>query len=461
MKKKWFIPGIFLIILLGGSIYLNLLLPVVTGYAAKNLASGIFVSGRTQESMENEDLLFSAIQYTRNTVDFEKKEVTSHFLWGKSKAVYLDGYGCTLAEDYSEEEIKGRNYPVLSALPENPDTASWPLGNLITDTIPPGLNMNKLDQVVKKVMTDSIPYKGTFALMIVYKGYPVTEVYRDDFGPGTRFLSWSMAKSITSALIGLRVKEGKLDVHRPLDIPEWKKDGRREITLDHLLHMTSGLDWNEDYGNLSDVTVMLHKKGDMAKYTAQKPLEHQPGTDWKYSSGTTNLVSLILRHSFESDDDYHRYPREALFNKTGMKSAIFEMDASGTFVGSSYVYATMRDYARFALLYLNEGKWMGEQLLPADWIHYTLSPAAGSDGKYGASFWLNRSGDQPDAPTDMYMCKGHDGQFIFIIPSRQLIVIRTGYSKHGEFDTNLMLKEILECLQKTDTSIKKVVSNES
>ncbi|MGV8140002.1 MAG: serine hydrolase domain-containing protein [Mangrovibacterium sp.] len=446
MKKKWFIPGIFLIILLGGSIYLNQLLPVITGYAAKNLASGVFVAGRTQESIENEDLRFSVIQYTRNTIDFEKKEVTSRFLWGRSKAVYLNGYGCTLVKDYPDEEIKGRNYPVLSARPENPDTIAWPMGNLTSDTIPPGLNRVKLNQVVNKVMADSLPYKGTFALMVVFKGYPVAEVYRSDFGPETRFLSWSMAKSITSALIGFRVKEGKLDLHRPVDLPEWKKDSRREITLDHLLHMTSGLDWNEDYGNLSDVTVMLHKEGNMGKFTAQKPLEYRPGTNWKYSSGTTNLVSLILRHSFELDDDYHRYPREALFNQTGMTSAIFEMDASGTFVGSSYVYATMRDYARFALLYLNEGEWMGKQLLPASWIQYTLSPAAGSGGKYGASFWLNCSGDQPDAPKDMYMCKGHDGQFIFIIPSRQLIVIRTGYSQHGEFDTNLMLKEILECI---------------
>jgi hypothetical protein len=283
--------------------------------------------------------------------------------------------------------------------------------------------------------------------MVVYKGYPVAEAYRKDFNSGTRFLSWSMAKSITSTLIGLRVKEGKLDIHRPLDIPEWQADQRREITLDHLLHMNSGLNWNEDYGNLSDVTLMLHKEGNMGNFAAQKSLEYPAGTNWKYSSGTTNVVSLVLRNSFQSVDDYYRYPREALFNKTGMKSAIFEMDASGTFVGSSYVYATMRDYARFALLYLNEGRWMGKQVLPADWIQYTRSPAGGSNGKYGAFFWLNLSGDQPDAPKDTYMCKGHDGQYIFIIPSKQLIVIRTGYSKHGEFDTNRMLKEILECLE--------------
>jgi len=446
MNKKQIILVFFLLILSGGGFYLNGLMPVITGYAAKNLASGIFVAGRNQESLENEDLRFSFIQYTSNTVDFEKKEVTSRFLWGKSKAIYLEGYGCTLVEDYSEEEIKNRHYPILPSFPENPDTIAWPMGNQIPDTFPWEINRQKLDQVVNQAMTDSLPYRGTFALMVVYKGQPVAEAYRNDFGPDTRFLSWSMAKSITSTLIGLRVKEGQMNIHQPLNIPEWQKDARGEITLDNLLHMNSGLRWNEDYGNLSDVTVMLHKVGDMGNYTAQKPLDYTAGTNWKYSSGTTNLASLILRQSFPSDADYYRYPRQALFNKIGMKSAVFEVDASGTFVGSSYLYATMRDYARFALLYLNQGNWLGEQILPSDWINYTVSPTAGSDGKYGAFFWLNLSGDQPDAPKDAYMCKGHDGQYIFIIPSRQLIVIRTGFSKKGEFDTNLMLKEILECL---------------
>jgi CubicO group peptidase (beta-lactamase class C family) len=324
------------------------------------------------------------------------------------------------------------------------------MGDLISDTVPQGINLQKLDQVVSRIMADTLPYKGTFALMVVCKGRPVAEVYRDDLSPDTRFLSWSMAKSITSSLIGLRVKEGKMDIHRPLDIPEWQADGRREITLDNLLHMNSGLDWNEDYGSLSDVTVMLHKEGDMSGYTARKPPGDPVGTTWEYSSGTTNLTCLMLRRSFPSDDDYYRYPRQALFNKTGMRSAVMELDASGTFVGSSYLYATMRDYARFALLYLNRGNWLGEQLLPAEWIDYSLSSAPGSNGKYGAFFWLNRSGDQPDAPEDTYMCKGHDGQYIFIVPSRQLIVIRTGYSKHGEFDTNLMLKEILECVESSE-----------
>ncbi len=445
--KKRIILAVILIALLSGGIYLNSLMPIITGYAAKNLASGIFVAGRSQESLEKEDLNFSFIKYNRNTVDFEKKEVTSRFLWGKSKAIYIKGFGCTLVKDYTGEEIRNRPYPVVGALPENPDTIPWPMGDLVADTIPAGINMEKLGKAVKQAMADTIPYKGTFALMVVYKGQPVAEMYRSDFTPGTRFLSWSMAKSFTNALIALRVKEGKLDINQPLNLSEWQNDERKNITLNNLLHMNSGLKWNEDYGNLSDITIMLHKFGDMGAYTAAKPFAYPADSVWVYSSGTTNLASMILRRSFASDAGYLRFPREALFNKIGMKSAVFETDASGTFVGSSYLYATMHDYARFALLYMNKGNWLGEQLFPENWVDYTVQPANGSKGKYGAFFWLNLSGDQPDAPKDTYMCKGHDGQFIFIIPSRELIVIRTGYSKKGEFDTDLMLKGILKSLE--------------
>ncbi|HBL75977.1 MAG: hypothetical protein A2W90_11210 [Bacteroidetes bacterium GWF2_42_66] len=445
--KKRIVFIVVLIILLSGGFYLNQLMPVITGYAAKNLASGVFVAGRSQKAMEREDLNFSFIKYTRNAVDREKKEVTSRFLWGKSKAVYIDGYGCTLVKDYSEEEIKNRPYQRVEALPENPDTIPWPMGDLIADTIPVGINLDKLDKAVEQAMADTIPYKGTFALMVVYKGHPVAEVYREDFTPGNRFLSWSMAKSFTNALVGLRVKEGKLDINQPLNLDEWQNDERKNITINNLLHMNSGLEWNENYGNLSDVTIMLHTVGDMGTYTAQKPMVHPADSVWVYASGTTNLVSRVLRRSFSSDADYYRFPRETLFNKIGMRGAVFEVDASGTFVGSSYLYASMRDYARFALLYMNKGNWLGEQLLPENWVDYTASEAKGSAGKYGAFFWLNLSGDQPDAPKDTYVCKGHDGQFIFIIPSRELIVIRTGYSKKGEFDTNGMLKGILESLE--------------
>ena len=252
-----------------------------------------------------------------------------------------------------------------------------------------------------------------------------------------------MAKSYTNALVAMLVKEGKLDINQPIGFPEWKADGRNGITINHLMHMNSGLDWNEDYGNNSDVNIMLHKIGDMAQYTIDKKLLYKPDSVWVYSSGSTNIVSKIIRSKFNTDSAYYTFPYKSLFEKIGMHSAIWEVDASGTYVGSSYIYATMRDYARFGLLYLNDGCWLGERLLPEGWVDYTRKTANGSEGKYGAFFWLNYSGiDYPDVPRDMYCCRGHDGQYIYIIPSKQLVVVRTGFSKKGMFDYNAFLKNI-------------------
>ncbi len=446
MKKK-IIVAVIAILLAAGINYVHRILPVVTGYAAKNMASGVFVAGRTQESLENEDLNFSVIKYTNNTVDFEKKEVTSRFLWGKSTAIYIDGYGCTLVKDFSKEEILNRNYPKSEVITENQDTIPWPMGDLIKDTVPEGIDLQKLEQAVLQAMADTIPYKGTFALMVVYKGQPVAEVYRDDFNKENRFLSWSMAKSITNAIAGLMEKDSLINIHEPLMLDEWTNDERSKITLSNLLRMNSGLKWNEMYGNLSDVTIMLHKVGDMAKYTAKQEAKYPPDSVFVYSSGTTNLVSKILKDAFPTENDYYNYPDKELFNKIGMHSAIFEMDASGTFVGSSYLYATMRDFARFGMLYLNNGVWEGEQILPKGWVDYTTTVANGSNGQYGAFFWLNHSSDLPDAPEDTYLCRGHDGQFIVIIPSKELVIVRTGYSKRGEFDLNATVRGILESIE--------------
>ena len=442
MKKRIVLYAL-LIIFLGAVFYLNLLMPIITGYAAKNLASAVFVAGRSQESMEKEDLNFSFIKLTSNTVDRDKKEVTSRFLWGKSKAIYIEGFGCTLAEDFSENEIKSRPYQHVDKMLFDPDTVSWPMGDLLADTVPSGVNINQLNHALNLAMSDTVPFKGTFSVLVVYKGQLLAEVYRDDFSAENKFLSWSMAKSFTNALVGIRVKEQKMKLNDPLDISEWQNDERKKITLNNLMQMNSGLAWNEDYGNLSDVTVMLHKEGDMGLYTLQKEFKFPADSVWVYSSGSTNLVCRVLRKTFANDADYFLFPQKALFNKLGMRSAVFEVDASGTFVGSSYLYASMRDYARFGLLFLNDGNWLGEQILPEGWVSYSTQPANGSDGKYGSFFWLNQSLEYPDAPKDMFLCRGHDGQYICIIPSKELVIVRTGYSKKGEFDLNLFLKEIL------------------
>lgn len=439
---------LLLIILLGGFLYMRPLIPIITGYAAKNLSSGIFLGNRTQESLEDNDLNFSFIRFVKNSVDSRSKSVKSRFLWHTSRTTFVNGYGSILLNDYTVGDIQARPYPIVPHLPEHPDTIAWPMGDLIADTIPSGIDLQQLNMAMEQAFVDTIPYKGTFAVMVTYKGQPVAERYAEGFGPENLFLSWSMAKSFTNALTGIMVKEGKLELDAPADIEEWLQDERRQITIRHLMQMNSGLEWNEDYGNSSDVNNMLHKEGDMAKFAISKQLEYAPGSVFEYASGSTNIVSSLMRKAIGNDADYLAFPREKLFNRIGMRSATFEVDASGTFVGSSYLYASLRDYTRFGLLYLNNGNWLGEQILPDDWVEYTTTAANGSEGNYGAFFWLNKTGKEyPNVPRDMFCCRGHDGQFIYIIPSKELVIVRTGFSKEGEFDQNGFLAGILDAIR--------------
>lgn len=447
MRKRIIFIAIFFIGITYIFYVLNNLAPIITGYAAKNLASGIFVGNRTQESIEKEDLYFFPIKLNKNKVDYEKKEVISRFLFWTAKAIYIDGFGCTLVHDFTEDEIRARAY-TTSVLPElNTDTIAWPAGDRIADTIPTGIRMDKLTEALDLAFVDTVPFKGTFAVAVAYKNQLVAERYGEGLSADNLFLSWSMAKSYTNTLIGILVKQGKINIDQQLNIPGWDQDQRSEITLKNLLCMNSGLEWNENYGSNSDVNRMLFKNGDMALFAQEKPLLTSPGTKWYYSSGTTNIVCNYIRDVIENDKEYYAFPRRELFEKTGMRSAIFETDASGTFAGSSYLYASMRDYVRYGLLYLNKGNWLGEQILPETWIDFTVTPASGSEGRYGAFFWLNKSKDYPDVPEDMYSCRGHDGQYIIIIPSKELVVVRTGFSQKGVFDPNLFLKKILAAIE--------------
>ena len=341
------------------------------------------------------------------------------------------------------------DYPSLAFPEVNPDTIPWPAGDKLTDSVPAGINMQKINGILSRVFEDTLKYKGTFAVLVVYKDRIVAEKYRRDFNHSTRFLSWSMAKSFTNAMVGLMVKEGKVDINNPLNLREWTADNRKNITISNLLHMNSGLEFTEAYSKikLTDATTMLLKYGDMGHYAASKKLLVKPDSVWSYSSGSTNIIQYYLRSVIGNDKEYLIFPRKALFNTTGMRSVIWEPDASGTFVGSSYLYATARDFARFGMLYLHNGNWLGEQILPDGWVSYTTSTAKGSEGQYGAAFWLNRAGTFPGVPADLFYCDGYDGQSIFIIPSKQLVVVRTGCSPDDSFDQKSFLKDIVESVE--------------
>ena len=437
MKKKTILRIVLAVLaaaILGGCLYLNSLLPIITGYAAKNLASDVFVSGREPADVEALDLHFSFIKFTRNKVDFENKTVTSRFLWGKSVAAYRDGYGVTLLRGKKAAALQAEKYP-LAPEAEGPDFLE-PGDSALTARLAP----------IAKALVDDHAYNGTpFAFVVLHEGKVVAERYREGLNAHTRLLSWSMAKSFTNALAGVMYGDGLVDVFAPTGIPAWQGDERAAITLNDLMQMQSGLQWNEDYGNRSDVNLMLHREKDMGLFAIDKPLEHKPGTFWYYSSGSTNIVMRYLRGKFASDKEFLTYYRERVFAPLGIRNAVFEPDMSGTPVGSSYLYITAREYASFGQLYLGDGVFQGRRILPEGWVNYSATPASASNDGYGAFFWLNKDKFWPDIPEDMFNCQGHDGQEVFIIPSKDLVVVVLGYSPKPDrvVDWNALVRDII------------------
>ena len=232
---------------------------------------------------------------------------------------------------------------------------------------------------------------------------------------------------------------------QPAPIKEWQNDMRREITLDALLRMSSGLEFVEDYASPSDATRMLFGAKNAASVAIAAPAIAKPNEVWSYSSGTTNILQAIIRRQFSNHADYVAYPYQRLFSKLGMTSAVLESDASGVFVGSSFMYATARDWAKFGQLYLQDGVWQGERLLPEGWVRYSSTPTPKSNGVYAAQFWLNKN--DPAFPQDAFMADGFEGQNVAIIPSKNVVIVRLGLSRGGAFDDNAFIKRIVSALE--------------
>lgn len=212
--------------------------------------------------------------------------------------------------------------------------------------------------------------------------------------------------------------------------------------------MNSGLEWEEKYDKICDATLMLFEAEDMSKVQREKPLVGQPNESWNYSSGTTNLLSGILRNQFKTQQEYLDFWYSSLIDKIGMDSMLVETDMAGNYVGSSYAWATTRDWGKFGLLYLHKGNWNGEKLFDESWAKYVATPTKTSNGRYGGHFWLNAGGKYPDAPKDLYYASGFQGQKIFIIPSKDLVIVRFGLTEDEVFDFNKLLKDILGSISK-------------
>jgi CubicO group peptidase (beta-lactamase class C family) len=431
-----------------------------TAYKAKILCSGVFVSGREPDSIESEDLAVDdlwPLRWISAKVDLRRRSVTAYFAgFAARSAIFREGLGCTLAIGKSERDIRLQPVPRVPVPPRQP--GEWPDGEEVAaDRVPAEVDRSRLRQAVNAAFAEPDPerLRRTRAVVVVYRGRIVAERYAPGFSADVPLMGWSLAKSVMNALVGVAVGQGKLSLADTVSAPAWTEvgDPRRKIRVQHLLHMASGLDFREDYRNpLADVTYMLLGTGDVAAYAAEKRRRAAPGTLWYYSSGDTNLLSWALRDALADDRAYLAFPRRALFYRIGMASAVMEPDAAGTLVGSSFMYATARDWARFGLLYLQDGVWEGDRILPEGWVAYSRTPAPQDPlGNYGAHFWLNGSGEDrrrsSKVPSDTFYAAGHEGQFVTIVPSRDLVVVRLGLTRAaGALDQDDLVAHVLEAV---------------
>ena len=327
----------------------------------------------------------------------------------------------------------------LVPMPAQPRGVSWPTPD--PDGWPTGDAPPSVDKLVDELIAETDQYGTTYAVLVIHGGRLVVERYGGEIPhfdgpaepvvPTTQLLSWSMAKSILHSAVGVLVGDGRLQLDAPASVPAWRvdpTDPRAAITLEHLLTMRDGLDFAEDYvdAQVSDVIEMLFGDGkdDVAGFAETRPARHAPNTHFNYSSGTSNIVSAIAAHAVGGGAALVDLLRARIFDPIGITSADPRLDAAGTFIASSYVYATVRDFARFGLLYLRDGTWNGARLLPEGWVdHARRQRSVDEEGYgYGAHWWV------VDDDMGSFRASGYEGQWITVCPGLDLVVVRLGYS---------------------------------
>jgi CubicO group peptidase (beta-lactamase class C family) len=437
------------------TVYAMRLAAIGTAYVAKIVCSGAFVSGRDPAAILRRDIAvddLALLRYADVQVDAGTREVrASLFGLAGRRALHREGLGCVVVQPGAAP----------SAPPDRAATARSRSVDDPLDRVDAGnpLPAATLKAVVEEAFVEPDParLRRTRAVVVVHKDQLVAERYVDGFTRDTPLLGWSMTKSVANALAGVLVQEGKLRVDEAVALPEWRAlgDPRSKITWDQLLRMTSGLEFGEHYRDpLADVTYMLLGVPNAAAFAAAKRLESQPGTRWAYSSGNTNILAYAMRRLL-GEAGYAQFPRRALFDRVGMSRAVMETDAAGNFVASSFMYATARDWARFGLLYLHDGVWSGERILPEGWVTYSRTPAPHApDARFGAHFWLrvpegySCGSKQNTLPSDAFHAVGHEGQFLTIIPSRSLVLVRLGLTRYPcVWNHQRFVHSVLEALQ--------------
>jgi len=418
---------------------------IASGFFAKQLCSAVFVAGRDPREVAEGDLRWfhprTAMRAIRWSVDPGGAVHADLIGIGMRRAEFRGEHGCALVppSTFTGTTANTATTPPRVIPARVTDAPSSPFPWTRPAVVPDALS-SVVEAAFTESSTDPARQRRTRAIVIVRDGELLAERYAAGFDQDSRLPGWSIAKSVTHALVGALVKDGRLQIDAPVPIPAWRAPGdpRGAITWEHLLRLTSGLAFDENYVSpFSDVNRMLWLVADAGAYAAGVAAGHPPGRRWAYDSGTTNVLLHALRQALERDPrdptTLRSFLRERILEPIGAAGMLIEADAGGTPVGSSFIHATAREYTRFGWLYANDGVWAGTRLLPEGWLAHAMRETPGSAGHYGAHFWIGMRGDaaRPAAGRTlppMLHATGFAGQVITIVPSARLVIVRLGHT---------------------------------
>ena len=384
-----------------------------------------------------EDLHFFPMNLVTIKHDIDNKTVNASLLgMGTKTAVYKEDLGCMLLKDvddhHVEDLIETRQVELSDSLFKLP-------------IITPEARRKDIQEIISGAFDESGTFeKKTRSVVVIHKDTLIAEHYAQGIDVNTPQLGWSMTKSLANAYVGILIKDSILHLDNKYKEDHWSDS----VSLHQLLQMNSGIHWAEEYDEVSLATRTLYDSEMSAKPMMESHTEHPPGVHWEYSSGTTNYLSKIIREAINDSKQYQNFPYNRLSKRLQANSFLMEMDESGHFIMSSYGYATARDWSKFGLLYLHDGVWGNDRILPEGWVDFSVKPnGTACDGQYGAQIWLNSQKYVfPSIPKDAYIFNGFQGQHVVVIPSKDLVIVRLGLEKHPDM-MDEMISSIVNTLQ--------------
>jgi CubicO group peptidase (beta-lactamase class C family) len=458
--RKWIVAAVVIAVPSAAAIHFRLdrAFSVATAVVAHNVCSKTFVSGLDPQTVFSETIERDGLRHLRPLLSFQidrAARTVDASLAGlaASHALFRDGFGCVGLNGSTPPYLPRSDLEALKA-PKAPPLLPDIAGPEIVAPSDPALEA-ALDHAFEEPAEP--PFRRTKAVVVVHDGKVIAERHAKGIGIDTPLLGFSMTKSVVNALIGVLTQRGLTSPSLPAPIAEWRgaSDPRREIEVEHLLRMTTGLELDETNSGFDSSSRIIYLQRDTAASAVKAESIAPPGTRWHYSSPTTQILARIVRDAVGGPEQTLAFAWRELFNPLGMRNVTLEFDGAGTLLGASYMLASARDWAKFGLLYLNDGVIAGKRVLHEDWVDF--SAAATLDTDYGAGFWTNRS-EHPNAkarvrlgmPRDSFFASGDLGQRIVIMPTQRLVIVRLGDSVDPTGDIRglaRLVKEVVATVQ--------------